>query len=98
MQINNVKYLMTFKETKEINEIIEEIQEIEKYQRNIDIANAERFLTKLSIKYAKYKVEYNILNTHIGKTLKENLRNAKNFLFYVADKIIVENTMGITNG
>ena len=40
MQINNVKYLMTFKETKEINEIIEEIQEIEKYQRNIDIANA----------------------------------------------------------
>ncbi len=96
MKINNVEHLKSFKDIKEINEIIDEIKEIEKHQRELDVNKAQEFLNKLSIKYLKDKIEYNALHQHIGTSLKENLSNAKQFLFYVAEKTIIRKT--IKNG
>lgn len=94
MKINNVEHLKNFKEIKEISEIINEIKEIEKYQQKIDINKAKEFLYKLSIKYPKDKAEYNALYPYIGTTLEENLINAKQFLFYKANKIITKKMAG----
>lgn len=88
MKINNVEHLKSFKDIKEISEIIDEIKEVEKYQQKLEAKKAQEFLDNLSIKYLKDKVEYDALHPYIGTTLEENLHNAKEFLFYKANKIM----------
>ena len=95
MKINNVEHLENFKDIKEISEISDEIKEIEKYQKNLDAKKAQEFLDKLSIKYLKDKAEYNALHPYIGTTLEENLHNAKQFLFYKANKILAKKIIGV---
>lgn len=95
MKINNVEHLKNFKDIKEISEIIDEIKEIEKYQQKLDAKKTQEFLDKLSIKYLKDKAEYNALHLYIGTTLEENLHNAKQFLFYKANKILAKKIMGV---
>ena len=95
MKINNVEHLKKFKDIKEIEDISKEIKEIEKYQQKLDVKKAQDFLDKLSIKYLKDKAEYNALHPYIGTTLEENLNNAKEFLFYKANKILVKKIMGV---
>ena len=95
MKINNVEHLNNFKDIKEISEIVDEIKEIEKYQQKLDVKKAEDFLNRLRIKYIKDLVEYNEKHPYMGKNLEENLNNAKQFLFYKANKILSKKIIGV---
>lgn len=95
MKINNVEHLKSFKDIKEISEIIDEIKDIEKHQQKLDVKKAEDFLNRLRIKYIKDLVEYNVKHPYMGKNLEENLNNAKQFLFYKANKILAKKIMGV---
>ena len=95
MKINNVEHLNKFKDIKEIEDILNELKEIEKYQQKLNVKKAEDFLNRLRIKYIKDLVEYNAKHPYMGKNLEENLNNAKQFLFYKANKILAKKIMGV---
>lgn len=95
MKINNVEHLKKFKDIKEIEDILNELKEIEKYQQKLNVKKAEDFLNRLRIKYIKDLVEYNAKHPYMGKNLEENLNNAKQFLFYKANKILAKKIMGV---
>ena len=94
MKINNVEHLKKIKDIKEIEDISKEIKEIEKYQQKLDVKKAEDFLNRLRIKYINDLVKYNAKHPYMGKNLEENLNNAKQFLFYKANKILAKKNIG----